>query len=75
MCEGNYGQPPKMLFQYRAEPGSGHGPGSADRVRSGRRSRSKAHDTGKTIRAVALEEKILSEAELDRLLGPESQAL
>lgn len=30
----------------------------------------KAYDTGKTIRAVALAEKVLSEAELERLLGP-----
>lgn len=30
----------------------------------------KAYDTGKTIRAVALDEKVLSKAELDRLLGP-----
>jgi fumarate hydratase class II len=30
----------------------------------------KAYETGKTVRAVALEEKVLSEAELNRLLGP-----
>jgi len=30
----------------------------------------KAYDTGKTIRAVALAEKVLSETELERLLGP-----
>lgn len=30
----------------------------------------KAYETGQTIRAVALAEKVLSEAELDRLLGP-----
>ena len=30
----------------------------------------KAYDTGKTIRAVALEERVLREAELERLLGP-----
>jgi len=30
----------------------------------------KAYDTGNTIRAVALAEKVLSEAELNRLLGP-----
>ncbi|MDF1592291.1 MAG: class II fumarate hydratase [Desulfobacterales bacterium] len=30
----------------------------------------KAYDTGKTVREVALDEKVLSEAELNRLLGP-----
>jgi len=33
-----------------------------------------AHRTGRTIRAVALEKKILPEEELDRLLDPAGQA-